>query len=406
MYYIINQSNQIIAIDNMLLEQLQIKDIEELQFTLSTEDHTTITYKNNTYQFHAHIHVLSSILGNLRLVHLQEIQVKESEENPIDTEGSTSNHDNLNNLAFKDNTQEDKDSLSISPALKIQKEEVKKEFSTLTFQNETSETIDEIVLESKDIPKEEIPLKKSSTLDNTSIFIDIKNTSKIIGISQDDYKSFLNEYIDNAISLEESLRGNNKEKRIAATETLTQLANVLQLPKVNEVISKIDTLSSDDRPQMINIFYTLLSRLTVHTKPKENVKNNKEKQSTNGFGLINLQDVKPIQLNFQISQVADALSLPKELIEKFVHDFIEQVHEKTEQILKAYEEGNLNTIQEISRFLKSTSSNLRIKEISDILDTIQFSEDSSQIEKLIKEYWGYFLSLEQQFDSISKKGNS
>jgi len=336
MYYIINQSNKIIAISNALLSLLEIKNIKkfvskttsnELQLTLLTEKNTTIIYKDNTYEFHAHIHTLSSTLGNLRLVHLQEIDTKK-------------------------------------------------------------------------IRKKKTSIEKPNTLKHSSIFIDIKSNSKIIGISQDDYKDFLNEYIDNAISLEDALRSNDKEERIVAIETLTQLANTLQLTKINEIVINIERLSSDDRSQAISSFYTLLSRLTIYTKPKET------EPYTNSFGRIELQHVTPIEFNFQISQVADDLSLPEELIEKFIHDFIEQMHEKTEQILKAYEEGDLDTIHKISRLLKSTSNNLHIRKISDTLHAIQVCDDITQLEELIKEYWGYFLSLEKQFNIIPNKGNS
>jgi len=112
MYYIINQTNQIIAIDDALLGLLQIKDIEELasktilnelQFTLPTEENVTITHKDNTYQFHAHVHTLSSVLGGFRLVHLQDIKVKEDEQNLIDVEKHTHSYDNFDDLLFKDN---------------------------------------------------------------------------------------------------------------------------------------------------------------------------------------------------------------------------------------------------------------------------------------------------------------
>jgi len=464
MYYIINQTNQIIAIDDTLLELLQIKNIEEvvrktilnkLQFTMPTEENVTITHKDNTYQFHAYIHALSSILGDFRLVHLQDIKVEEDEQNLIDIEEHTHSYDNLDDLLVKDNIQANSDSLSISPEIDIQKEETEDELFTLTLPNEANTTIDkitldteeisqekilpkketedelftltlpneadatidEILLDTEEISQEEILPKESSTLDDTPIFIDIENISKTIGISEDDYKTFLNEYIDSAISLEEPLKSDDKEKRIAAIETLTQLADVLQLPRINEIISKIDTLSSDNRPQMITTFYTLLSRLTVHTEPqkiekKEPVEtfikqeDTEKELSADSFGSIDLHDVKPIHFNFQISQAANDLSLPEELIEEFVHDFIEQAHEETKKMLKAYESGDLDTIQKIGHLLKGASSNLRIKELSDTLYAIQFCEKSSQLEDLFKEYWGHFLSLEKQINVISKKGNN
>lgn len=467
MYYIINKTNQIIAIDDALLSLLQLKDIEtltskiilnEVLFSLPTEENITITYNDKSHHFHAHIHTLSSVLGGFRLVHLQEIKIEDSKETPLNLEDYPDDYDDL---LFKDNSAHNKsDLLDISPQTDTVKNDRDDELSTLILPNEAETSIDEIVIDQDNIQKEsdilsispelDTPQKeinepeatdelftltlpdeaeatideivfdteedssvkeKSDTLDNTPIHINIEQISKTIGISQEDYKTFLNEYIDSALSLEDPLKSENKEKRIAAIETLTQLADVLQLPKVNDVISNIETHPSDERPQIIHNFYNLLSRLTVHTEAQvqpqeiveEEINEKKKELSLDGFGSIDLHDVKPIHFNFQISQAANDLSLPEELIEEFVHDFIEQAHEETQKMLNAYESGDLESIQKIGHLLKGTSSNLRIKELSDTLLAIQHCEDSTQLEDLIKEYWGHFLSFEQQIDVISTK---
>ncbi len=72
-------------------------------------------------------------------------------------------------------------------------------------------------------------------------------------------------------------------------------------------------------------------------------------------------------------------------------------------MLEAYEKGDLDTIQKIGHLLKGTSSNLRINPLSDTLYEIQFCEDSSKLEGLIKEYWAHFLSFEHQIDVKLKK---
>jgi len=99
---------------------------------------------------------------------------------------------------------------------------------------------------------------------------------------------------------------------------------------------------------------------------------------------------------------ANDLSLPVELIEEFVHDFLEQAHIETDKMLEAYEKGDLDTIQKIGHLLKGTASNLRINPLSDTLYEIQFCEDSNNLEKLIKEYWGHFLSFETQINFTTK----
>ena len=120
------------------------------------------------------------------------------------------------------------------------------------------------------------------------------------------------------------------------------------------------------------------------------------------FGTISLDGIKPIHFDFQLEEAANDLSLPVELIEEFVHDFIEQCHIETEKILKAYEEGDLDAIQKIGHLLKGAASNLRINPLSDTLYKIQFCEDSSNLEHLIKDYWGHFLSFEIQINALAK----
>jgi HPt (histidine-containing phosphotransfer) domain-containing protein len=118
--------------------------------------------------------------------------------------------------------------------------------------------------------------------------------------------------------------------------------------------------------------------------------------------VIDLEGIKPKHFDFQLEEAANDLSLPVELIEEFVLDFIEQAKEETTKMLEAYKKGDLDAIQKIGHLLKGTSSNLRIKPLADTLYKIQFCEDSSQLEQLIKDYWAHFLSFEIQIKTISR----
>jgi hypothetical protein len=114
-----------------------------------------------------------------------------------------------------------------------------------------------------------------------------------------------------------------------------------------------------------------------------------------------LDEVKPIHFDFRLEEAADELSLPVELIEEFVNDFLVQAREETVNILTAYREGNLDRIQKIGHLLKGASSNLRINPLADTLYEIQFCEDPSQLEGLIKNYWAHFVSFEKQIKMTS-----
>ena len=256
---------------------------------------------------------------------------------------------------------------------------------------------------------EEISVGKVSVeeKDTSPIFIDIENISQQIGISTEDYTIFLNEYIDTALSLEEDLLSTQEEKCSNAIDTLSHLSNVLHLTVPSEIVTQIENATAESRNRYIESFYTTLTRLTTTQEDadKEDPLLLAETESitvtTEGFGTISLDEVQSIHFDFQLEEAANDLALPVELIEEFVHDFMEQAHVETKKMLEAYEKGDLESIQNIGHLLKGASSNLRIKALSDTLYEIQFCKDSSKLEDLIKQYWGHFLSLETQMNLTS-----
>jgi len=326
-----------------------------------------------------------------------------------------------------------------SPKAEEPKEE---EHLELLLPNESDTIIEKIE------PQEEDPLLTSAH-ETTPILIDIDKVSEEIGISHEDYNTFLNEYIDTALTLEEDLRGALETPCSEAVNTLSHLSNVLQLPLVTEIVTTIGEQTPPQKSAYVDAFYATLGRLTTAvpatpTTPSvaldlepatltqaveeslhevavapaptpeptpdpvapvteiiEEVTPEPEVEEPQGFGTLNLDDVKSIHFDFQMEQAANDLSLPVELIEEFVGDFIGQAHEETQKMLDAYERGDLDTIQKIGHLLKGTSSNLRIDPLADTLYEIQFCEDSSRLEGLIKNYWAHFLSLEAQVNLIS-----
>lgn len=486
MYYITNQTNQVIAADTDLLELMQIETIEALSkeiflgnihFNRLSDEHIEITTPDTTFSFQTHTATLTSLLGDMQLVSLKADVSKESTEDEeeilslvteeADTPVAVSEPEPESLSALEDDllfikepeesapelitpkepktTQESPINLLEDTALSIDdelvKEQTKEEISEdelfeLTIPQSPEEMIEEIT---PDIPEEVTPKVEETVLpqeDTSPITIDIATISQNIGISKDDYKNFLNEYIDTAITLEDDLKSEDAQKRSSAVNSLTQLSEVLQLPQVNDVMSHETLENASSKEEVIHSFYNILSRLVTTEAPEveesENLKIDlidttpepeistpeikeepqvetvqthvpkPEAEDSTGFGTIDLSDVRPIHFDFQIEAAANDLSLPVELIEEFVHDFIEQAHTETQKMLVAHEQGDLKTIQEIGHMLKGASSNLRIGALSDTLYEIQFCEDSSMLEKLIRNYWGHFLSFEQQINILSK----
>jgi len=460
MYYITNHNDQIIAADESLLKSLQVENIDDLIkkillekifFTKESSSEVQIGTDTDTHSYTMYHVELSSMLGNLNLIHLEAIEKNalntltsdnNTEESLVSTEDTLLIDNDDDKELFDLNTKEDlpiKETVAnISDDEELFDLSLPNEISTnnpieLTDATDTQETTDTKLydLSSTNSPietlselasnKEEIS-SQSDALDTSPIIINITEVSEEIGISNEDYKTFLNDYIDTAISLEDELQSKDENERLSAVGTLTQLADVLQLPKVNSLINKISTSQENALPDLVESFYQTLSRLTTkeensHNDPKIsdnvtlNINEAKEKtfeekiiprQARGGFGKIYLEDVKPIYFDFKLESAAQDLSLPVELIEEFVHDFIEQGHIETKKMLQAYEEGDLDAIQKIGHLLKGASSNLRINALSDTLYEIQFCEDSNKLEGLIERYWGHFLSFEQQINMLNK----
>jgi hypothetical protein len=411
MYYITNYNDQVIAASSALLELLEVGSIDALykQIALNaiefTAENDAITLKTPLDETHYSIEKenLSSILGSMTLIRLiAEIPAAITEESilPIESETSVQKEEDfslLDDELFTVKEESEEEYLS-EPESDIEKEEEEEEedFFDLILPSSTEETIGEI--------------KDEKVTSNTPVYIDVEQISQSIGISPDDYNIFLTEYIDTALSLEDDLRSDDQSKRTAATHTLFHLSNVLRLPVITEIIEQLKYTESEDIESSIQSFYDTLSRLTTskpETKESEeiepSVEEKKADENFESFGTIDLSDVKPIHFDFRVEEAASELSLPPELIEEFIHDFIKQAHEETDKMLNAYEKGDLDTIQKIGHLLKGTASNLRINPLSDTLYEIQFCDDPSKLEALIKEYWAHFISFETQFNLTSKQ---
>lgn len=435
MYYILNETNQIIAADDNLLELCGLSHIDELSLKIAlgdtkfdlSEENIIITNNNSDKTFSMSKTSLSSMLGHLTLV---EIQV-EKEKTKEDDLSVLTLDDTVESIAPLDL---DSDLISIKSDIEDISKETEialddNELFDLALEDEADEIIEtqkethDILTEDTDIfdlglsDEKDIVLSDTPVSDDQSeILIDIEKVSQQIGVSHEDYDTFLDEYIDTALGLEQDLQSADTAKRSNAVATLSHLGEVLQLPVIGAIIAKVDTASASEQKETVESFYAALSRITTSQTSQEEAKidlfdaeapveEKTEPEVTvneKSFGTISLEGIKPIHFDFQLEEAANDLSLPVELIEEFVHDFIEQGHIETEKMLKAYEEGDLDAIQKIGHLLKGASSNLRINALSDTLYKIQFCENSNDLEHFIKDYWGHFLSLEIQINALAK----
>ena len=450
MYYILNETNQIIAADKNLLELCGLSHIDALSLNIAlgntkfdlSETKITITADQNEKTFPVSKTSLSSMLGHITLVEIQTEEEK-AEENDLSVLTLDDTVENIAPLEKEETGEEKEVAVDDSELFNLVMEEETEvaiednELFDLVTEEETESHIEtaeeplDIMTEDTEIldlglsdKEKEVIFEKPVADDTAEILVDIDKVCAQIGVSHEDYDTFLNEYIDTALGLEQDLQSEDSEKRSNAVATLSHLGEVLQLPVIGDIITKIDTVAADELTATVESFYAALSRITTspasQAEPKMELFDTQEEAKIDlfdieekevepevtvnekGFGTISLEGIKPIHFDFQLEEAANDLSLPVELIEEFVHDFIEQCHIETEKMLKAYEEGDLDAIQKIGHLLKGAASNLRINPLSDTLYKIQFCEDSSTLEHLIKDYWGHFLSFEIQINALAK----
>ncbi len=416
MYYIVNHTQHIIAADSSLLKLLSVENIDALYTKIALGDITftpsdeqvMISTVNGTESYQTQSHILSGMLGDITLVEIypsgedviKEDVIKDVVENTIEEKISIIDDEPI---TFSDYTKEE---------VEVEEEKISfdddKPFDLLSDVEEVAaeETVEETVEEESEEDSSSIVIDE----DTSPIVVDIDRISQEIGISTEDYNNFLNEYIDTALTLEKDLESAEEKKRTHAIGTLSHLSNVLHLPVITKIIEQIKDSSSEEQNVFVKSLYATLARLTTtqtDTSEKETESPAEDIThtdiTTESFGTIDLSDVKPIHFDFQMEAAANDLSLPKELIEEFVNDFIEQAHIETKKMLELYEKGDLDAIQKIGHLLKGTASNLRINPLADTLYEIQFCEDSSKLENLIKEYWGHFLAFETQINLSSNK---
>ncbi len=417
MYYIINQNEQIVAIDPQLLSQLQVEDadtfykkvaLNEITFDLS-EDTVTISVNGETKDYSVLISPLAGMLGYIRLVDVGAPVMAAQED---EKEGETMIDFDGIDLFNEETPLEPEAEIELKETAAPVEESGTEELFELTLPTDTENAIAEI--ESAE-PRPATEKKVSSTEEgaedqSSPIYIDVERISETIGITPEDYNLFLNEYIDTALTFEKALQSHDEKEKNEALDTLSHLSSVLQLPFVGDILTQIKGASDTERNSAIESFFATLGRLTTahfeeekQAPAEEKAVQAEEAPVEQKRPPIDLSDVKPIHFDFQLEAAAEDLSLPVELIEEFVHDFIEQAHEETEKMLAAYEKGDLETVQKIGHLLKGTSSNLRITPLSDTLYEIQFNEDIDRVPELVRNYWAHFLSLENQFKLISNK---
>jgi len=96
---------------------------------------------------------------------------------------------------------------------------------------------------------------------------------------------------------------------------------------------------------------------------------------------------------FDPNEAAEALGLPESLILEFVNDFIEQAREERKSFEKAYEKGDINTINEVAHKLKGVAANLRIEDMRQLMENVQHAQNPKEVEKELIDFYHKLAAL-------------
>ncbi len=254
------------------------------------------------------------------------------------------------------------------------------------------------------LPDEEIDHLKPEEIAAEDLVVDAEAISQTLGISKEDYTQFLNEFIDKAIEEEEAVKNVDNPDHEKAVSSLYKLSQMLHLTALSDILKSVTGQTGKGEEKSIEIFYHALSNMTTYAETSAPETPEPEETSyAKEICHLSLEGVKPIHFDFQPQQASEDLGLPLELIIEFTHDFIVQAHEAEEIFFDACKKGDIDTIHRTAHKLKGVASNLRIVPLAETLEELQFCEDTSRFEPLLKKYWGQFLALENLMDILSDK---
>jgi hypothetical protein len=238
--------------------------------------------------------------------------------------------------------------------------------------------------------------------------IDIEHNSYLLGISKEDYVDFLNEFIDKAIDLQSDILDKNGHEQQKIFMSLKKMAEILHLPAMPDLLERIIQRDANKLDFYLQEFYGGLKRLTTHTTkrqiqpsaateepaartPIEEVA--PEAVHAESICDLDLSQVKPIHFDFSPKEAAADLGLPTELVYEFFNDFIHQANVENATFINACKKGDVDTIHKTGHKLKGAASNLRIRPLAATLEEIQYCQDNSRFEPLLKKYWGQLLAF-------------
>lgn len=292
------------------------------------------------------------------------------------------------------------------------------------------------VAETKERQEEEKVEAKSENIElyNRIIQIQIDNidfdkNAQNLNIDTDSYKMLAKNYLD-------ELENYNEDIHNKVNSTITMLSDAGELLLLNPISKKLNEIASSNnsvaQERDLTLLISLLKEKISDTHKKEALHSEThsqqevsevhetqivaKKEDNNSVNteldVIEITSAQHLlssipekEISFDPQKAADDLNLPKSLIIEFVGDFIEQSKEHLSQIVKAFQDGDLKTIQTTAHMLKGAANNLRIDSLAETLFAMQNLQTLNGAEQYLKDFVAKLKGLKTTLQSIEGSNN-
>ncbi len=226
---------------------------------------------------------------------------------------------------------------------------------------------------------------------------DYSKIAKLVGVSSEEYKGFLDDFITEANRLIPTIKSSNGTDSEQALETLKEATQLLHLPHLTSKIIQIQAYVDQDTRSSLTDELASISTLTHINQ----YINNFDKAQPDTPSSVNTLDpfpsieaVNPIVFDYDMHKAVTSLMLPETMIKEFLSDFVKQSKSNIDLIRDAYSKQDITTIKSIAHMLKGASSNLHIEPITQTLSLLESNNSINNVPQITELFAGQVRHLD------------
>ncbi len=275
-----------------------------------------------------------------------------------------------------------------------------------------------------------------------------EQNAELIGISTEEYLTFLAQFVEESFKYEPHLRGRDLREFRSSLSSLKDASQLLHLPHLTDQLRLLEGATSDEKGSVVDDYYALIERIredldnyrsshpdtagtatdisktpepsderTATPAPDDTPLQTSEDDRPDTAhhtsesdtpsadaetdGQMTMEEVQEllnkatlIPFDFSTHVASEELGLPEALVGEFVADFIQQAKENIPLMLSSHHKGDMPTLQSTAHLLKGAASNLRIDPLAKTLEEMQFNEDPQKVPALFDRFLGQLKALD------------